>query len=200
MADKRINDYPVATSIAEDDYILMESPQRGSYRILASELSGGGSGGGAGGDLASGYNINFEFPDLFTVSKQSDMNGEYDITGDTNVKQKIDELRADLTTETNEREANDQFLSGSIDSVSAITDANIKRIDNTIGTGFTDDSHTNITAKFEELRSDLTNEITRAESEEQRIEEKLDNEISRSINKDNVIYARVSNTKQFNDL
>lgn len=85
MADKRINEYPIVQSIAEDDYVLMESSQRGSYRILASELSGGGSGGGAGGDLASGYNINFEFPDLFTVSKQSYMNGEYDTTGDTPV-------------------------------------------------------------------------------------------------------------------
>ena len=118
-------------------------------------------------------------------------NIKYDITGNTNVKQKIDELRADLTTETNERKADVQFLSGSIDSVSAITDANIERIDNTIGTGFTDDPHDNITYKFEqevgratarenEIEENLNDEIARAEGEEERIDAKLDAEIARA--------------------
>ena len=118
-------------------------------------------------------------------------NIKYDITGNTNVKQKIDELRADLTTETNERKADVQFLSGSIDSVSAITDANIERINNTIGTGFTDDPHDNITYKFEqevgratarenEIEENLNDEIARAEGEEERIDAKLDAEIARA--------------------
>ena len=129
-------------------------------------------------------------------------NIKYDITGTTNVKQKIDELREDLTTETNERKADVQFLSGSIDSVSAITDANIERIDNTIGTAFTADPHDNITYKFEqevgratarenEIEGNLNDEIARAESEEARIEQKLDDEIARATDNENAISGKL---------
>ena len=100
-------------------------------------------------------------------------NIKYNATGTTNVKQVLDNLSANTT-----------FLSGAIDSVSGIVDTNIERIDNTIGSGFTDNSHENITAKFEALSDKLDIEIISARSEEHRIEEKLNDEIDRSTAKD----------------
>ena len=100
-------------------------------------------------------------------------NIKYDVTGDTTVKDVLDDLSAST-----------EALDDKIDQEIADRTADIERIDNTIGSGFTDDPHQNITAKFEQLTERLSTEEERAQSEEQRIEEKLDAEINRSTSKD----------------
>ena len=74
-----------------------------------------------------------------------------------------------LNAEIERSQAADNFLSGSVDSVSGAVDT----VDNKIGSGFTDDPHTNVTAKFEALSgyssgvsADLQAEIDRAQAAE----------------------------------
>ena len=100
-------------------------------------------------------------------------NIKYDATGDTTVKDAIDGLSG----------ATDD-LNGKIDQEIADRTADVERIDNTIGSGFTEDPHDNITFKFEELTNNLNSEIERATNAENTIDEKLEAEITRSTDKD----------------
>ena len=89
-------------------------------------------------------------------------NIKYDVTGDTTVKDVLDSL------------------SGATDSLQD----DIDRIDATIGSGFTSDTHENITAKFEQISEKLESEIERSTEKDNELEEKINNEITRSTEKD----------------
>ena len=130
------------------------------------------------------------------------------------VKFYIDALSGKLDTEIQDRIADvdeeetrakdaENFLSGAIDSVSAITDANIQRIDETIGSGFTRDPHENITFKFEKevaerttadaaLQNSINNEATRATSAETALQTAINTEVTRATNAENALSGAIN--------
>lgn len=87
---------------------------------------------------------------------------KYDVTGETTVKDAIDDLSG--TTD---------LLGAKLDQEIADRVAGIERLDNTIGSGFTDDPHENVTYKFEQLQNQVNDEA-----------DKLQNEIDRSTSAD----------------
>lgn len=105
------------------------------------------------------------------------------------VTYKFDELNDKVDGEITRSTNKDNELNAAIEaevtrSISADTvhDAAIERIDDTIGSGFTDDPHTNVTAKFDELQNKVNSEA-----------EKLQNEIGRSISADTIHDTRLNN-------
>ena len=107
-------------------------------------------------------------------------NIKYDVTGDTTVKNVLDGLSADTTA-----------LDEKIDQEIADRAADVERIDNTIGTGFTSDPHENITYKFEELTNNLNSEVERATSAETALDEKIEAEIERATEKETELEGRI---------
>lgn len=107
-------------------------------------------------------------------------NIKYDVTGDTTVKDVLDNLSADTTA-----------LDEKIDQEIADRTADVERIDNTIGTGFTSDPHENVTYKFEELTNNLNSEVERATSAETALDEKIEAEIERATEKDTELEGRI---------
>ena len=100
-------------------------------------------------------------------------NIKYDVTGDTTVKNVLDTLSA-ASVSVNDR----------LDEEIARSEAEDTKIEDTIGSGFSTDAHETITYKFNELTDRVAAEETRAAEEEDRIEAKLDAEITRSTAKD----------------
>lgn len=105
------------------------------------------------------------------------------------VTYKFDELNDKVDGEITRSTNKDNELNAAIEaevtrSISADTvhNAAIERIDNTIGSGFTDDPHTNVTAKFDELQNKVNSEA-----------EELQNEIDRSISADTIHDTRLNN-------
>lgn len=98
-------------------------------------------------------------------------NIKYNITGETNVKNVLDNLSASTN-------ALDEKIGQEI----ADRTADVERINNTIGTGFTSDPHENVTYKFEELTNNLNSEVERATSAETALDEKIEAEIERATN------------------
>jgi len=90
-------------------------------------------------------------------------NIKYDATGDTTVKGAIDGLSG-ATDDLNEK----------IDKEISDRTADVERIDNTIGSGFTEDPHENITYKFEELSGKVDSEIERSTEKDAEQDGRLD--------------------------
>ena len=122
-------------------------------------------------------------------------NIKYDVTGNTTVKNAIDQevaraesaetaLNEALISESQRANNAEQALDEKINQEIADRNANVERIDATIGSGFSTDSHETVTYKFNELNDKIDSEIERSESEDNRIDTKLDNEINRSTAKD----------------
>ena len=122
-------------------------------------------------------------------------NIKYDATGNTTVKNAIDQevaraesaetaLNEALISESQRANNAEQALDEKINQEIADRNANVERIDATIGSGFSTDSHETVTYKFNELNDKIDSEIERSESEDNRIDTKLDNEINRSTAKD----------------
>lgn len=80
MADKRLLDYEIVTTVANDDYILLDSLTNGTNKILVSNLISGSA--NYGGNLKDNYVIKTSFLDLFNEYKQSSMTSSYDTSGD----------------------------------------------------------------------------------------------------------------------
>ena len=117
-------------------------------------------------------------------------------------------VSADLQAEIERAQSAENFLSGSVDFVSGAVDAvsdAVDTVDDKIGSGFTDDPHTNVTAKFEALsaytsgvNNNLNAEIGRAQAAENALSGSVDfvsgavdttnanlaNEINRSTTRD----------------
>lgn len=100
-------------------------------------------------------------------------NIKYDVTGDTTVKDVLDGLSAST-----------EALDAKIGQEIADRTADIERIDNTIGSGFTADPHENITYKFESLSAKVDSEIERSITKDEELETALNAEITRSTEKD----------------
>ena len=100
-------------------------------------------------------------------------NIKYDVTGDTTVKDVLDDLSG-VTDD----------LNAKIDQEIADRTADVERIDNTIGSGFTADPHENITYKFESLSAKVDSEIERSITKDEELETALNAEITRSTEKD----------------
>ena len=96
-------------------------------------------------------------------------NIKYDVTGNTTVKNVLDNLSG-ITNSLNEK----------IDQEITDRTADVERIDNTIGSGFTTDSHETITYKFEQLQDKVNEEAS-----------KLQAEINRSTSADTVHDGRL---------
>lgn len=96
-------------------------------------------------------------------------NIKYEPTGDTTVKDVLDDLKA-----------TDAELDNRINIEIARAEAAETVLENKIGTGFTDDPHDNVTYKFEELQNQVNDEADR-----------LTNEINRSTSADTVQDGRL---------
>jgi len=133
----------------------------------------------------------------------------------TETSGKVDTLRTEFNAEVNRATSEEQRIEGKLDTEIARStakdaehDSKISTIEQTIGDGFTIDGHETVTYKFNEL-SEKTNtisaktdtidanlgllsakteaEIVRANSEEQRIEKKLDDELGDGFNIRNTV-------------
>ena len=111
-------------------------------------------------------------------------NIKYDVTGNTTVKDAIDQevaraesvetaLNEALISESQRANNAEQALDEKINQEIADRNANVERIDTTIGSGFSTDAHETVTYKFNELQSQVNSESN-----------KLQNEINRSTAKD----------------
>ena len=98
-------------------------------------------------------------------------NIKYNVTGDTTVKNVLDNLSASTNA-----------LDEKIDQEIADREADVNNINLTIGSGFTSDPHENVTYKFEELTNNLNSEVERATSAETALDEKIEAEIERATN------------------
>lgn len=133
----------------------------------------------------------------------------------TETSGKVDTLRTEFNAEVNRATSEEQRIEGKLDAeISRSTakdaehDSKISTIDQTIGDGFTIDGHETVTYKFNELsaktntisaKTDTVDanlgllsaktdaEIVRANSEEQRIEKKFDDELGDGFNIRNTV-------------
>lgn len=86
-------------------------------------------------------------------------NIKYEVTGDTTVKDVLDELSGKTI-------ATDVKLDAEIERAKAAE----KELEDTIGSGFTSDPHENVTAKFEELSGKVDSEIERSTTKDEELE------------------------------
>ena len=100
-------------------------------------------------------------------------NIKYDVTGDTTVKTVLDDLSS-TTISIDEKLSQEILDRENADNI----------INNTIGTGFTDDPHDNITYKFEALSGKVDSEVERLNEKDTEIEALLNSEITRSTEED----------------
>ena len=108
-------------------------------------------------------------------------NIKYDATGNTTVKDVLDDLLD--KTEDLENGLNDEITNRE----SADND-----IHDTIGTGFTNDPHENVTYKFEALSAKVDSEIERSTDKDTKLETALQNEVDRSTEKDDEHDEKIS--------
>lgn len=108
-------------------------------------------------------------------------NIKYDATGNTTVKDVLDDLLD--KTEDLENGLNDEIANRE----SADND-----IMNIIGTGFTNDPHENVTYKFEALSAKVDSEIERSTDKDTELETALQNEVDRSTEKDDEHDEKIS--------
>ena len=107
-------------------------------------------------------------------------NIKYDVTGTTNVKNVLDTLSGQITTEIARATAEEERIDTKLDDEIARATAEEDRIDATIGDGFSTDTHETVTYMFNTLSGKVDTEIARATAEEERIDTKLDDEIARA--------------------
>lgn len=107
-------------------------------------------------------------------------NIKYDVTGDTTVKDVLDELSGKTI-------ATDVKLDAEIERAKAAE----KELEDTIGSGFTSDPHENVTAKFEELSGKVDSEIERSTTKDDELEAAIAAEEARATSAETVLEGRV---------
>lgn len=130
--------------------------------------------------------------------------------GNVTVKGALDNIDDKIGDEIIRAKTAEEALGAEIEAEVTRREAADSRLDNKIGTGFTDDPHENVTFKFEALSAKTDGEITRATAKETEIEEalsaevarattaeaalnnKIDSEIARSTEKDNEHDAKIA--------
>ena len=107
-------------------------------------------------------------------------NIKYDVTGETTVKDVLD------------------GISGETVEINAKLDAEIERakaaekvVDDKIGTGFTDDPHENVTAKFDGLNQKVDDEISRSTEKDDELESAIAAETSRATSAETVLDGKI---------
>ena len=141
-----------------------------------------------------------------------------------NLDQEIAAREADVDAEMNRATSAETALSNAITAETAAREADVDAeearataaetiLTNKIGSGFTDDPHENVTAKFEgevaraqnaeaALQNAITSEVNRATSAETALGSRIDNEASARTASDNTLQANIdaeANTRATND-
>lgn len=107
-------------------------------------------------------------------------NIKYGPTGDTTVKDVLDELSGKTI-------ATDVKLDAEIERAKAAE----KELEDTIGSGFTSDPHDNVTYKFEALSAKVDSEIERSTTKDDELEEAIAAEEARATSAETVLDGRV---------
>ena len=136
-------------------------------------------------------------------------NIKYDVTGDTTVKNVLDnlsgetiEINAKLIAERDRATAAEQALGGRIDQEISDREADVDAeqaraeaaeevLTNKIGSGFTNDPHENVTAKFETLSGKVDSEITRSITKDSELEAAIATETARATSAETTLGGRI---------